>query len=119
MYGYYALKKRLTFSQTSHCFYVSKVQTLWEKEKLLVTILFFPRCFSVLYGNFQAFSSNLKPYENTVEQGEIARNEQIILFPSCFLPFYDNFHTFSSNLKLSSANSLSLEESKIRCLEKV
>ena len=29
-----------------------------------------------------------------------------------------NFLTFSSNLKLSSANSLSLEESKICCLGK-
>ena len=28
----------------------------------------------------------------------------------------DNFHPFSSNLKLSSANSFSLEESKICCL---
>ena len=27
-----------------------------------------------------------KPFENTVEKGEIARNEQFLLFPKCFLP---------------------------------
>ena len=25
-------------------------------------------------------------FENTVEKGEIARNEQFVLFPQCFLP---------------------------------
>ena len=27
-----------------------------------------------------------KPFENTVEKEEIARNEQFLLFPQCFLP---------------------------------
>ena len=45
-----------------------------------------------------------KPFENTVGKGEIV----FYLFGE-FLPF-------SSNLKLSSANSFSLEESKIRGL---
>ena len=27
-----------------------------------------------------------KSFENTVEKGEIARNEQFLLFPQCFLP---------------------------------
>ena len=54
-----------------------------------------------------------KPFENTVGKGEIARNEQFLLFPQCFLPIWNNFLPFSSNLKLSSANSFSLEESKI------
>ena len=27
-----------------------------------------------------------KSFENTVEKGEIARNEQFLLFPLCFLP---------------------------------
>ena len=54
-----------------------------------------------------------KPFENTVVKGEIARNEQFLLFPQCFLPVWINFLPFSSNLKLSSANSFSLEESKI------
>ena len=53
-----------------------------------------------------------KPFENTVGKGEIAHNEQFLLFPQCFLCL-DNFLPFSSNLKLSSANSFSLEESKI------
>ena len=54
-----------------------------------------------------------KPFENTVGKGEIARNEQFLLFPQCFLPVWITFFPFSSNLKLSSANSFSLEESKI------
>ena len=54
-----------------------------------------------------------KPFENTVGKGEIARNEQFSLFPQCFYNHLDNFRAFSSNLKLSSANSFSLEDSKI------
>ena len=56
-----------------------------------------------------------KPLENTVEKGEIAHNEQraISPFPTVFSTCLDNFLSFSSNLKLSSANSFSLEESKI------
>ena len=54
-----------------------------------------------------------KPSENTVGKGEIARNEQFLLFPQCFLPVWIALCHFLSNLKLSSANSFSLEESKI------
>ena len=53
-----------------------------------------------------------KPFENTVGKGEIAHNEQFLLFP-VFSTCLGNFLSFSSNLKLSSANSFSLEESKI------
>ena len=53
-----------------------------------------------------------KPCENTVENGEIARNELFLLFPQCFLPIWITL-PFPSNLKLSSANSFNLEESKI------
>ena len=56
-----------------------------------------------------------KPFENTAGKGEIARNEQFLLFPLCFLAYMVNFPPFSSNLQLSSANSFSLEESKICC----
>ena len=51
-------------------------------------------------------------------KGEIAGNEQFLLFLQCFLPIWISFCQFSSNLKLSSANSFSLEESKICCLGK-
>ena len=47
------------------------------------------------------------------EKGEIARNEQFLLFPTVFSTRLDNLLLFSSNLKLLSANSFSLEESKI------
>ena len=50
--------------------------------------------------------------ENTVGKEEIACHEQFLLFP-VFSTGFENFATFSSNLKLSSANSFSLEESKI------
>ena len=53
-----------------------------------------------------------KPFENNVGKGEIAPNEQFLLFP-VFSTCLDNCLPFSSNLKLSSANSFSLEESKI------
>ena len=53
------------------------------------------------------------PFENAVGKGEIAHNEQFLLFSQCFLPVLKNFLPFSSNLKLLSANSFSLEESKI------
>ena len=46
-------------------------------------------------------------------KGEIARNEQFLLFPPVFSPHFDNFLPFSSNLELPSADSVSLEESKI------
>ena len=35
-----------------------------------------------------------KPFENTVEKGEIARNEQFLLFPQCFLPVWIAFCHF-------------------------
>ena len=52
-------------------------------------------------------------------KGEIAFNEQFFPFPTMFSTVLENFLSFSSNLKLSSANSLSLEGSKICCLGKV
>ena len=58
-----------------------------------------------------------KSFENTVGKEEIAHNEQFLLFPQCFLPIWRTL-LFTSNLKLSSANSLSLEEFKICCLVK-
>ena len=58
-----------------------------------------------------------KAFENTVGKGEIAPNEQFLLFPQCFL-FVLRTLPFSANLKLSSANSFSLEESKICFFEK-
>ena len=50
-----------------------------------------------------------KTLENTVGKGEIARDEQFLIF----FTLSENYPTFSSNSKLSSANSLSLEKSKI------
>ena len=53
-----------------------------------------------------------KSFENTVEKGGIARNEQFLPSP-VFSTLLENFLPYSSDLKLSSANSVSLEESKI------
>ena len=56
-------------------------------------------------------------FENIAGKGEIARNEQFLLFPTVFSSLLENFLPFSSKLKMSSAKSLSLEESKICRLE--
>ena len=54
-----------------------------------------------------------KAFENTVGKGEIARKRAISPFPTVFSSRLDNFLPLSSNLIKSSANSFSLEESKI------
>ena len=55
--------------------------------------------------------------ENTVGKAEIACNEQFSFSRSVFYPF-DNFLTFSSFLIFLSANSISMEESKLCCFGK-
>ena len=62
-------------------------------------------------------SPQYKSFENTVGNGEIAHNEQFLLYP-VFSTHLETFLPFSSNSKLSSANSFSLEASKICCLGK-
>ena len=37
-----------------------------------------------------------KSFENTVDKGEIARNEQFFLFPQCFQPLWRTFPHFHS-----------------------
>ena len=56
----------------------------------------------------------------TLVKGEITRNEQFLPFLHFFSNpfFFGNFLPFLSNSKLSSANSFSLEESKICRLKK-
>ena len=64
------------------------------------------------------YMSAVSLLKNNVEKGEIAHNEQFLLFPQCFSISIGEFSSISSNLGLLSANSLSLEKSKICCLEK-
>ena len=52
------------------------------------------------------------------EKEKLPRNEQFLLFPHSVLYLFEELLPFSTNLKLSSANSFSLEESKICHLEK-
>ena len=53
-------------------------------------------------------------FENTVEKGEIARDEQFLIFPQYFLfYFFWKNVSFSLNLEFSSAKSFCLEASKI------
>ena len=59
-----------------------------------------------------------KSFENTVGKGEIVHNEQFLHFPQCFLLVWITFLPFLSYTKVSSANSFSVEESKICCLGK-
>ena len=53
-----------------------------------------------------------KSFENTVGKGETKHDKQFLLFP-LFSTNFENFLPSLSNLKLLSANSFSLEESKI------
>ena len=52
-------------------------------------------------------------FENTVGKGEIVRNKQAFPFPAAFCICLENFLPFSGHLKLSSANFISLEVSKL------
>ena len=83
---------------------------------MLVTIMFFILLtFSQTSPSFYVFA--VQVFENTVEKGEIARNEQFLLFPQCFLPVWRtfcHFHQMSFSL-----NSFSLEESKFFVWERV
>ena len=61
-----------------------------------------------------------KSFENNVGKGEIdggkdeiAPNKHFFLFPQCFLPVLITFHHFNKIWNLSSANSFSLEDSRI------
>ena len=56
-----------------------------------------------------------QPFKNTVGKGEIGCDKHYP-FPTMFSTRLDNLLPFLSNLKLWSANSFSLEESKISCL---
>ena len=64
------------------------------------------------------YVSAVQVFENDAGKGEIARHEQFLLFPTVFSTLIENIVSFLSNLKLSSANSLSLEEFKICSLGK-
>ena len=59
-----------------------------------------------------------KSFENTVGKAEIARKPAISPFPTVFSTLLENLLPSSSKLRLLSANSFSLEKSKICCLGK-
>ena len=61
-----------------------------------------------------------KSFENTMEKGEIACNEQLVLFSQCFLPFWITF-CYSNQIKncCQQTPSASLEESRISFWERV
>ena len=58
----------------------------------------------------QSVSQNPLTHSHTMTPFDALGNKP---FPTVFSTRLDNFQPFSSNLKLSSANSFSLEESKI------
>ena len=81
------------------------LKTLWEKEKLFVTInfSFFRRVFKRLllqtHKNQALLRKRLTLYhtvppfnniENIVEKGENAADQHFLLFPQCFLPFQNS-----------------------------
>ena len=83
--GENARYKNFPLFQLSNGFFVSVIKT-WD-------------CLVMKYCYFMTFKGSpiptqrrlltplgIKPFENTVGKGEIARNEQFLLFPQCFLP---------------------------------
>ena len=58
-------------------------------------------------------SLQYKSFENTVGKGEIAHTEQFLLFPQCFPPVPRACRHFHQIRNCTSANSFSLEESRI------
>ena len=59
------------------------------------------------------------PFENTNGKVEISRNKvEFLLLPQSYLPILEEFN-LKKKIKLSSANSFSLEKSKICRLERV
>ena len=100
--------------------YPNGLETLWEKEKLIVTSNFsislsvFKRLVSQgrqkasLCGNGLT-NLRKKTFENIVGKGE---NQHFLLFTQCFLPFPTDFN-FLLRFILSSAITLTSGQSKI------
>ena len=110
-------------SQTNSCFFMSAAQaflkTLWEKEKLLLSInlSLFHTAFSTHLENFPPFLTiqncrvhtlsvwkspkvvewerlktlKKKPFENIVDKGENAGDQHFLLFQQCFLNSFKHF----------------------------
>ena len=98
-------------------------ETLWEKEKLLVSSNFsFSR--SVFKGLVQQTCKNQglfgkglttpreKPFENIVGKGENAGNQHFLLFPPCFLS-YQRQKSSLSYIYFAVCNAFNLVTSKI------
>ena len=83
---------RYTDSLLYHLLFVDKETNKWTKTMFL----------------------QYKSFENSVGKGENAGTEQFLHFP-VFSTLSESFQSFSSIIKLLSANSLSLERSKICC----
>ena len=88
------------------------------------------KCYLWPFTLYQTITTLNKPFENIMSKGENAGNQHFVVssnsfsysavspFPTVFSTHLESFLPFSSNLKLSSANSFSMEESKILCLGK-
>ena len=61
-----------------------RVGTLWKNRKMLINNAFVEKVNPFPHNDTDA--PGHKPFENTVEKGEIGRNEQFLLYPQCFLP---------------------------------
>ena len=75
------------------------MQTLWEKEKMLVSSIFsfflnvclkasFSGSFNLSQTRSGFYMSAEQIFENTEGKGETARNNQFLLFPQGFLPIW-------------------------------
>ena len=95
-------------------------------DQIIFGVVFFLLCIVNYWGGHQpsptvvslTHSHTMTPFDAPGKQAFLKHWEKekllaISPFPTVFSTRLDNFLPFSSNLKLSSANSFSLEESKI------
>ena len=92
---------------------VQKGQNAGNQHFLLFQKCFLPY-FKLIF-QILTHSHTMTPFDTPRKQA--FWKQAISPFPTVFSTRLDSFPPFSSNLKLSSANSFSLEESKICCLE--
>ena len=100
------LKMTLTGLKKIRYFHISPSGSYFFALYISLTFFHFKQALVFTCLEYQSF-------ENTVGKGEIARNEQFLLSPQYFLPVWITFCYFHYHLQLSSANSFSLEESKM------
>ena len=104
-----------------------KISFTWSFENKIFFIMFFQiahflgeiHLLTLSQASPGLYMSAVQVFSKHCGKREIARNEQFLLFPQYSLPLWRTFCHYRLVKKLSSANSISLEEAKICHLGKV